>query len=42
MDVELGLGSGVKYPGRVVLNNKTVSVFMGENYDSVYKSFDLN
>lgn len=25
----------------MVLNNKTISVFTGDSYDSVYKTFDL-
>lgn len=29
------------YPVRVVLNNRTFSVFTGENYDTIYNSFDL-
>jgi len=33
--------STLKYPGRVVLNNRTITIFAGDNYDSVFKSFDL-
>lgn len=31
----------VRYPSRVILNNKTITIFTGDNYDSVYKAFDL-
>jgi len=31
----------VTYPARVVLNNHTVSVFTGTEYETVFKSFDL-
>jgi len=35
------IGPDVKYPGRVILNNKTLTVFVGEEFHTVYKSFDL-
>jgi len=31
----------VTYPARVVLNNHTISLFTGTEYETVYKSFDL-
>jgi len=30
-----------KFPIRVVLNNRTLSIFASNSMDSVYKSFDL-
>lgn len=39
--VDLDVPLKPHYPVRVVLNNKTFSVFTGDNYDSVYSSFDL-
>jgi len=37
-----GVANPPKYPVRVVLNNKTLSIFGAENIESVYKSFDLS
>jgi len=31
----------ITYPARVVLNNHTISIFTGTDYETVYKSFDL-
>ena len=31
----------ITYPARVVLNNHTISIFTGTEYETVYKSFDL-
>jgi hypothetical protein len=36
-----GVKNPPKYPVRVVLNNRTVSIFGNEDMDSVYKSYDL-
>jgi len=38
---ELGTPTPVTYPSRVVLNNKTLSVYTGTNYNTIFKSFDL-
>lgn len=31
-----------RFPARVVLNNRTLSVFVTASYDNIYMSFDLN
>lgn len=36
-----GVKNPPKYPVRVVMNNRTISIFGNEDMDSVYKSFDL-
>jgi len=36
-----GIANPPKYPVRVVLNNRTISIFGSEQMDSVYKSWDL-
>lgn len=38
---ELDTSTPVLYPVRMVLNNKTLSIFSGENYNTVYRSYDL-
>jgi len=45
-DVEImfdipGATMPITYPARVVLNNHTISIFTGTEYETVYKSFDL-
>lgn len=36
-----GYDRSPRFPVRVVLNNKTITVFTTPSYDSIYKSFDL-
>jgi len=37
-----GFAAMPKYPVRVILNNKTISIFSTPSYDNVYKSWELN
>lgn len=37
-----GVPNPPKFPVRVVLNNKTISIFGSAEVESVYKSFDLS
>lgn len=39
---ELDTPTPVTYPVRVILNNRTVSVFSGNNFDTIYRSFELS
>lgn len=39
---ELDTPTPVTYPVRVILNNRTLSVFSGNNFNTVYRSFDLS
>jgi len=36
-----GRNKAPKFPVRVVLNNRTISIFASASMDSVYKSYDL-
>jgi hypothetical protein len=38
---ELDTPTPVTYPVRVSMNNHTLSIFSGENYNTVYRSYDL-
>lgn len=38
----MGFEKPPEYPARVVLNNRTITIFTGTDFNSVYKSFDLS